>query len=132
MAQRNVAVIVGSLRKGSFSRNAAKALIKLAPDSLSCALVEIGDLSLYRTEHSRLMRRPAFMSNLMLMLDGRRWLQRLTMRGMAFEPRIFDLLLAAHVGAVAVSAVRASHGEEHNRLSVRVPDRTGLRVAGGD
>jgi chromate reductase len=47
MAQRNVAVIVGSLRKASFSRNAAKALVKLAPASLAFEFVEIGDLPLY-------------------------------------------------------------------------------------
>jgi chromate reductase len=47
MAQRNVAVIVGSLRKGSFSRHCAKALIKLAPAGLALEFVEIGDLPLY-------------------------------------------------------------------------------------
>jgi len=47
MAQRNVAVIVGSLGKASFSRNAAKALVKLAPASLAFEFVEIGDLPLY-------------------------------------------------------------------------------------
>jgi chromate reductase, NAD(P)H dehydrogenase (quinone) len=47
MAQRDVAVIVGSLRKASFSRNCAKALIKLAPESLKLGFVEIGDLALY-------------------------------------------------------------------------------------
>ena len=47
MAQRDVAVIVGSLRKGSFSRHAAKALVKLAPASLRCEFVEIRDLPLY-------------------------------------------------------------------------------------
>jgi len=42
-----VAVIVGSLRKGSFTRRTAKALIGLAPASLDCHFVEIGDLPLY-------------------------------------------------------------------------------------
>jgi chromate reductase len=44
---RNVAVIVGSLRKGSFSRLAALALAKLAPEGLTLKIVEIGDLPLY-------------------------------------------------------------------------------------
>jgi chromate reductase, NAD(P)H dehydrogenase (quinone) len=32
--QRNIAVLVGSLRKDSFNRHIANALIKLAPDNL--------------------------------------------------------------------------------------------------
>lgn len=44
---RTVAVIVGSLRKGSFNRKAAHALAKLAPSNLRLEIVEIGDLPLY-------------------------------------------------------------------------------------
>jgi chromate reductase, NAD(P)H dehydrogenase (quinone) len=44
---RTVAVIVGSLRKESFNRKLAKALIALAPESLRCEIVEIRDLPLY-------------------------------------------------------------------------------------
>lgn len=47
MAQKRIAVIVGSLRKGSFNRKMAKALMKLSPDSLSLEIIEIGDLPLY-------------------------------------------------------------------------------------
>jgi chromate reductase, NAD(P)H dehydrogenase (quinone) len=42
-----VAVLVGSLRKASFSRKMALAAIKLAPASLKLEIVEIGDLALY-------------------------------------------------------------------------------------
>ena len=42
-----VAVIVGSLRKASFSRRLALALAKLAPASLTLEIVEIRDLALY-------------------------------------------------------------------------------------
>ena len=42
-----VAVLVGSLRKASFSRKMALAADKLAPASLNCSIVEIGDLDLY-------------------------------------------------------------------------------------
>jgi chromate reductase, NAD(P)H dehydrogenase (quinone) len=45
--QRDVAVIVGSLRKGSFSRMTARALAASAPESLKLEIVEIRDLSLY-------------------------------------------------------------------------------------
>ncbi len=47
MAQRNVAVVVGSLRKASFSRRMAHALAKLAPEALQLGIVEIGALPLY-------------------------------------------------------------------------------------
>jgi chromate reductase len=42
-----VAVLVGSLRKASFSRQVALAADKLAPATLNCSIVEIGDLNLY-------------------------------------------------------------------------------------
>lgn len=45
-----VAVLVGSLRKGSFSRRLAKAMIGIAPESLKCEIVEIGDLPLYNPD----------------------------------------------------------------------------------
>lgn len=50
MAQKKIAVLVGSLRKGSFNRKMAKALIMLAPDSLNLEIIEIGGLSLYNQD----------------------------------------------------------------------------------
>ena len=47
---RNVAVIVGSLRKESFNRKLANALPALSPASLKLAIVEIGDLALYNQD----------------------------------------------------------------------------------
>jgi chromate reductase len=47
MAVRDVAVLVGSLRKGSFNRMTAHALTELAPDSLKLEIVEFRDLPLY-------------------------------------------------------------------------------------
>jgi len=44
---RNVAVLVGSLRKASLNRKMALALAGLAPESLRLTIVEIGDLPLY-------------------------------------------------------------------------------------
>ncbi|HEV7502783.1 MAG TPA: NAD(P)H-dependent oxidoreductase [Vicinamibacteria bacterium] len=46
-AAKDVAVIVGSLRKGSLSRLTAQALAALAPPSLRLEIVEIRDLALY-------------------------------------------------------------------------------------
>ncbi|MCB1969844.1 MAG: NAD(P)H-dependent oxidoreductase [Geminicoccaceae bacterium] len=45
-----VAVLVGSLRKGSTTRKLAQAIIAEAPKNLSFNLVEIGDLPLYNED----------------------------------------------------------------------------------
>jgi chromate reductase, NAD(P)H dehydrogenase (quinone) len=50
MAQKKIAVFVGSLRKESFNRKMAKALIKVSPDSLKLEIVEIGGLPLYNQD----------------------------------------------------------------------------------
>lgn len=47
---RKVAVLVGSLRKESFTRKVANAVINLAPASLSCESMEIGNLPLYNQD----------------------------------------------------------------------------------
>jgi chromate reductase len=47
---RDIAVIVGSLREGSFSRSTALALIGLAPATLKLEIVEIGALPLYNQD----------------------------------------------------------------------------------
>jgi len=47
---RNVAVLVGSLRKDSFNRKAAHAIAVLAPASLKLEIVEIGALPLYNQD----------------------------------------------------------------------------------
>lgn len=44
---RTVAVLVGSLRRESYSRKMAKALAGLAPEALKLQIVEIGGLPLY-------------------------------------------------------------------------------------
>jgi len=45
-----IAVIVGSLRKGSYNRMIAKALCGLAPSGMQCDMVEIGSLPLYNPD----------------------------------------------------------------------------------
>ena len=47
---RRVAVLVGSLRKGSLNRKVALALPALAPASLTLEIVEIGDLPHYNQD----------------------------------------------------------------------------------
>ena len=43
-------VLIGSLRKESLTRKVALAMTKLAPASLTCEIVEIGDLPLYNED----------------------------------------------------------------------------------
>jgi len=50
MTQKKIAVLVGSLRKESYSRKTANALIKLAPETLSLEIVEIGQLPHYNQD----------------------------------------------------------------------------------
>ena len=50
MAQKKIAVFVGSLRKESLSRAMAKALIKVSPDSLKLEIVEIAELPMYNQD----------------------------------------------------------------------------------
>lgn len=50
MSQYHIAVIVGSLRKDSFNRSLASAVIKLAPAEFTFKQLEIGDLPLYNQD----------------------------------------------------------------------------------
>lgn len=50
MTTFSVAVLVGSLRKGSFNRKIANALVGLAPANLKLEIIEIGDLPLYNPD----------------------------------------------------------------------------------
>ncbi|HEX4194085.1 MAG TPA: NAD(P)H-dependent oxidoreductase, partial [Stellaceae bacterium] len=47
---KDIVVIVGSLRKESFNRKMANALVGLAPASLKLEIVEIGQLPLYNQD----------------------------------------------------------------------------------
>ena len=50
-ATRNVAVLVGSLRRESFNRKMANALIGLAPPELELSIVESGELPFYNQDN---------------------------------------------------------------------------------
>jgi chromate reductase len=56
---KSIAVLVGSLRKESFSRKIARALISLAPAGLKLEIVEIGDLPLYNQDAEDANPKPA-------------------------------------------------------------------------
>ena len=50
MSEYQIAVVVGSLRKDSFNRRLADALVRLAPAGFSFTQLEIGDLPLYNQD----------------------------------------------------------------------------------
>ena len=50
MSQYQIAVVVGSLRRDSFNRKLANAIVKLAPPDFSFKQVQIGDLPLYNQD----------------------------------------------------------------------------------
>ena len=50
MSIKNIAVVIGSLRKDSFNRKMANALITLAPDSLHLKILEIDELPMYNQD----------------------------------------------------------------------------------
>jgi chromate reductase len=50
MSQYQIAVVVGSLRRDSFNRKLANAIVKLAPPEFSFKQVEIGNLPLYNQD----------------------------------------------------------------------------------
>lgn len=68
--------------------------------SLANAL-ETGNLASYQLEHRRLLRRPEFMSRLMLSLDQFGWLRERALAALSAKPSVFSTLLAAHVGAIS-------------------------------
>lgn len=76
--------------------------------ALADALVA-GNLDLYETAHRRLARRPRFMADLLLLLDGRPNLQYRALHYLARHPQVFRFLLAWHVGQVR-NPIRYSDG----------------------
>ncbi len=59
-----------------------------------------GNLDMYETAHRKLSRRPRFMADLLLMLDGRPNLQYRALHYLARHPHVFRYLLALHVGHI--------------------------------
>ena len=57
--QWHVAVLIGSLRKGSYTRMMAKEAIAVAPDTLVFEIVEIGNLPLYNQDPDDQKKPPA-------------------------------------------------------------------------
>jgi flavin-dependent dehydrogenase len=63
---------------------------------------ESGNLTAYQAAHCRLAVRPANMARLMLLLERRTWLRQRVMHAFVGQPRIFQGMLATHVGSSSV------------------------------
>ena len=50
MKKHKIAILVGSLRKGSINRKVALSMCAIRDDSLDCTIVEIGDLPLFNQD----------------------------------------------------------------------------------
>jgi 2-polyprenyl-6-methoxyphenol hydroxylase-like FAD-dependent oxidoreductase len=62
------------------------------------------DLSQYGKEHRRIARRPAFMSDFMLLLDGHDRLRTRVLKAFAAQPKLFGRMLNAHLGELPPGA----------------------------
>jgi flavin-dependent dehydrogenase len=65
--------------------------------------LEREDLVSYEAAHRRLARRPTFMSDFMLLMDGRPNLQAQVLQWLSGHPAIFRMLLAFHAGELGDS-----------------------------
>ncbi len=65
------------------------------------ACLKADTLAAYQAAHRRLAMRPLMMARLMLMLDGRPWLQQRVLQVFRKRPEVFGRLLALHVGALS-------------------------------
>ena len=60
--------------------------------------LDVGNLAVYQAAHGRIGRRPALMSELMLLLDRQGRLRSRVLRAFAASPSLFEGLLAMHLG----------------------------------
>ena len=72
--------------------------------ALAGALVQ-GDLASYEAAHKRIRRTPAMMSEALLLLDGWSGLRNRVLPAMAAHPKVFEGMLAGHVGGVGPMAL---------------------------
>jgi menaquinone-9 beta-reductase len=95
----NVALVGDA--SGSVDAITGEGLCLLFQQSVAlAAAMEAGNLSLYQAEHRSIGKRPAFMADLMLLMDNRALLRRRTMGALAAKPGLFERMLALHVGEI--------------------------------
>jgi flavin-dependent dehydrogenase len=60
--------------------------------------IAAGDVALYQGDHDEIRRLPHFMGRSMLLLDKSAWIRRHALRALAAKPKLFQRMLAVHVG----------------------------------
>lgn len=99
----NVALVGDA--SGSVDAITGEGLCLLFQHALALAdALEVGDLTRYAAAHRAIGRRPEWMADLMLLLDGRDRLRARAFRAMAARPSLFARMLAMHVGELSTLA----------------------------
>ncbi len=62
------------------------------------------NLAVYAAAHRRIMRAPALMAKLLVMMSGHEWLRRRVLRRLAAQPAVFSRFLALHTGDLPPAA----------------------------
>jgi 2-polyprenyl-6-methoxyphenol hydroxylase-like FAD-dependent oxidoreductase len=62
------------------------------------------NLEIYQAAHRRIARRPAFIGRLLLLLAAHPYLREITLATFARQPKIFERLVAFHVGELSATA----------------------------
>jgi flavin-dependent dehydrogenase len=103
----NVALVGDA--SGSVDAVTGEGLCLLFQQSVAlAAALEAGDLAGYQAEHRRIGRHPAFMADLMLMMDQRRGLRTRAMRAFSASPGLFAEMLAMHTGGFSAAKAIAN------------------------
>ena len=107
IARGNVALVGDA--SGSADAITGEGLCLVFQQSLALAnAIAAGDLAPYEAAHRRIARRPSFMADFMLLLDGRRRLRARTIPALASRPRLFERMLAMHVGQLSLAGFLAN------------------------
>ncbi len=69
--------------------------------------MHLGSRSGYENAQREISSLPDFIARSMLLLDDKPWLRRRKLRAFAREPRLFQRLLAVHVGDMNLSSLGA-------------------------
>ena len=100
--QRGRFALIGDA-SGSVDAISGEGLSLAFQQALSLAdALEARDLRAYEVEHRRILRRPSFMADFLLLLDRVPAIQRRALPALAARTRVFEQLLAMHVGELPI------------------------------
>ena len=98
---RDRVVLVGDASAGVDAITGEGLCLAFRQSALLAGCLADNDLARYQAEHRKLVRRPALMARLMLLMASHDLLRERTMRVFASRPRSFARILAMHVGAAS-------------------------------